>query len=204
MPLSRVGSSLVALALGASADASEPLNSERIEAEFGNYGIEVISYQDGLRRASLYSQHGGDQITRTYAIVHFDDVPPGLRDNEHAQILGGSSIGATFKSAGWTVHKETLYIGTLNPGDDVHEIFARMRLPERPDLAMHVYRLHVRKDAQSIDYATIVELHHPAYMTEERLHSIYGAGKTSHVDNERLRHWRSLALEVAHAPHDAD
>ena len=204
MPLSRVGSSIVALALGASADAAEPLNSERIEAEFGNYGIDVIAYQDGLRRASLYSEHGGAKITRTYAIVHFDDVPPGLRDNEHAEILAGGSIGATFKSAGWAVHKETLYIGALHPGDDVHGIFARMHLPERPDLAMHVYRLHVKKKSQSIDYATIVELHHPAYMTEERLRTIFGARPIEDVGSEQLRHWHSLVLEPTHAAHDVD
>ncbi|MDX1518249.1 MAG: hypothetical protein R3288_15490, partial [Woeseiaceae bacterium] len=156
MPLSRVGSSLVALALGACAETAEPLNSERIEAEFGNYGIDVLSYSDGLRRASLYSTHDGDRIARTYAIVHFDDVPDGIRDNEHARILGGGSIGATFKSAGWAVQKETLYIDAVDAGDDVHGIRRLMRLDAATELAMHVYRLHVRKGAEAIDYATII------------------------------------------------
>lgn len=204
MPLSRVGSSVLALALGAAADAAEPLNSERIEAEFGSYGIDVISYEDGLRRASLYSQQDGCKITRTYAIVHFDHVPPDLRTNEHARILAGGSIGATFKAAGWVVTKQTLYIGSLDLRDDVHGLFARMQLRERPELAMHVYRLNVKKGMQSVDYATIVELHHPAYMTEERLLSIFGAGTTARVDDARLKHWRSLALQDSHAAHDAD
>lgn len=204
MPFSRVGSSLVALALGACAEIAEPLNSERIEAEFGNYGIDVLTYRDGLRRASLYSTHDGGKITRTYAIVHFDDVPAYLRNNEHARILDGGSIGATFKSAGWSLHKETLYIDTVNPGDDVHGIWRRMRLDGSPDLAMHVYRLHVKKGAQSIDYATIIEVYHPAYMTQGRLETIFGADYDSPVDDRMVAHWRSLVFEDDHSAHDDD
>lgn len=202
MPLSRVGSSLVALALGACVETAEPLNSERIEAEFGNYGIDVLSYRDGLRRASLYSAHGGDRVTRTYAIVHFDDVPAALRDNEQARILDGGSIGATFKSAGWSLSKETLYIDTVNPDGDVHGIRRLMRLEGSPDLAMHVYRLHIKKGTQFIDYATIIEVYHPAYMTQDRLHTIYAADHDSPVDERSVAHWRSLVLEDSHRAHD--
>lgn len=204
MPFNRVGTSLVALALGACAESAETLNSERIEAEFGNYGIDVISYRDGLRRASLYSMHNGVKITRTYAIVHFDTVPASLQDEEHARIIAGASIGATFRSAGWSIHKQTLHIGTVNPGADVHGVLPRMRLPAPQDLAMHVYRLHVNKANQSIDYATIVEVHHPAYMTPERVQEIFGDDASGGVDSGPVRHWRSLVLEDSHDVHDAD
>lgn len=204
MPLSRVGSSLVALALGACVDNAEPLNSERIEAEFGNYGIDVLSYEDGLRRASLYSTHDGRKIARTYAIVHFDDVPRSLRDNEHARILDGGSIGATFKSAGWSVRKKTLHTATVNPGDDVHGIRRLMRLDGSPDLAMHVYRLHVKKNTEAIDYATIIEVYHPAYMTQERLQTLYRADAETPAGEDAIAHWRSLVLEDSHRAHDAD
>lgn len=204
MPLSRVGSSLVALALSACVEGAEPLNSERIEAEFGNYGIDVLSYRDGLRRASLYSTHDDGKITRTYAIVHFDNVPASLRDDEHAHILDGGSIGATFKAAGWSLQKETLYIDAVNPGDDVHGIGRLMRLDGSPDLAMHVYRLHVKKDSQSIDYATIIEIYHPAYMTQDRLQTIFSADHDPAVDDRTVAHWRSLVLEDTHRAHDSD
>ncbi len=204
MPLSRVGSSLVALALSACVEGAEPLNSERIEAEFGNYGIDVLSYRDGLRRASLYSTHDDGKITRTYAIVHFDKVPASLRDDEHAHILDGGSIGATFKAAGWSLQKETLYIDAVNPGDDVHGIGRLMRLDGSPDLAMHVYRLHVKKDSQSIDYATIIEIYHPAYMTQDRLQTIFSADHDPAVDDRTVAHWRSLVLEDTHRAHDSD
>lgn len=204
MPLSRVGSSLVALALGACAETAELLNSERIEAEFGNYGIDVLSYRDDLRRASLYSTHDGGKITRTYAIVHFDDVPASLHANEHARILDGGSIGATFKSAGWSLHKETLYVDTVNPADDVHGIRRLMQLQGSPDLAMHVYRLHIKKGTQSIDYATIIEIYHPDYMTQDRLQTIVSADDDSPVDEGRVAHWRSLVLDNSHRPHGDD
>ena len=204
MPLSRVGSSLVALALGACAETADLLNSERIEAEFGNYGIDVLAYADGLRRASLYSTHDGRKIARTYAIVHFDEVPDVLRDDEHARILDGGSIGATFKAAGWSLQKETLYVDTVNPGADVHGIRRLMQLDGTPALAMHVYRLHINKNSQNIDYATIIEVYHPAYMTLGRLQKLHPAIADSTADDDMIAHWRSLVLEAAHRPHDGN
>lgn len=204
MPLSRAASSLVALALGACSETAELLNSERIEAEFGSYGIDVISHRDGLRRASLYSMHDGGKITRTYAIVHFENVPDSIREKEHARILAGASIGATFKEAGWSIAKETLYTGLIDPGADVHGIRRLMRLSGTRELAMQVYRLHVSKESQAIDYATIVELYHPAYMTLDRLHGIVDESGRDGDQSRRIRHWQSLVLEGRHEPHVAD
>lgn len=204
MRVSRVAPTVVAIALGACGEASEQLNSERIEEQFGNFGIDVISHRDGLRRASLYSTHEDGKITRTYAIVHFDDVPEILLRDEHARILAGASIGATFKSAGWSVKKQTLYIGSLDTGDDVHGIQPLMRLTAAPDLAMHVYRLHINKDQQSIEYATIIELHHPDYLTPARLQTLYGNGKPARVDNGLRKHWESLILTERHTVHGND
>lgn len=204
MRLNRVAPSLVALTLAACSDPTEPLNSERIEAEFGSYGLDVISFEDGLRRASLYSAHDGSKVTRTYAISHFDDVPERLRDNEHARILAGSSIGATLKSSGWSIYKESLYIGSIDPGTDVHGIRQLMRLTGSPELAMHVYRLHINKSSQIIDYATIIELYHPEYMTQARLHELFGRADEAVVDVALVKHWQSLVFEDEHAAHDDD
>lgn len=204
MRFTRVASSLVALTLAACADATEPLNSERIEEEFGSYGLEVISFRDGLRRASLYSTHDSGTVTRTYAISHFDDIPQHVRENEHERILAGSSIGATFKSAGWSIYKETLYIGNVNPETDIHGIRQLMRLPDAPDLAMHVYRLHVKKNSELVDYATIIEIYHPEYMTYARLQSIFGQHAAQAADDAQVEHWRSLILTDSHVAHDTD
>lgn len=204
MRVLRIAPTVAAIALGACGEASGLLNSERIEAQFGSYGIDVISHRDGLRRASLYSTHDSGKVTRTYAIVHFDDVPEVLLDEEHARILAGASIGATFKSAGWWIRKETLYIGSLDPGADVHGIRRMMQLSDAPALAMHVYRLHIKKEKQSIEYATIIELHHPDYMTPGRLQAIYGDGKPARADGALREHWESLILDRRHDVHGAD
>ena len=204
MHFSQITRTVTALTLAACSAAEQPLNSERIESEFGSYGLEILSYENGLRRASLYSVHGSNKITRTYAIVHFDDVPKEIAGNEHAHILEGASIGATFKAAGWTISKGTLYIGTVSPGDDVHAIAALMNLDEASGLAMHVYKLGLRKDSQHIDYATIIEVHHPDYMNPDRLQRLYGDSNKSKPDVQLLDHWRSLVLTAAHDTHGHD
>lgn len=204
MRISRVALTLVALALGACAGTPAPLNSDRIEAQFGDYGIDVLSSGDGVRRSSLYSTDASEKITRTYAIVHFNPVPANLRDTVHARILDGGSIGTTFRSAGWSIKKQTLYVGAVNLGADVHGIGRLMQLSKPRDLAMHVYRFQVRKASQSIDYATIIELHHPEYMTIDRLRRVVGQRDGFVVDGRELEHWRSLVQARHRAAHDAN
>lgn len=204
MHFSQIARTLAALTLAACSATERPLNSERILAEFGSYGLEVLSYANGLRRASLYSVHGSSKITRTYAIVHFDDVPKEIAANEHARILAGASIGATFKAAGWTISKATLYIGTVSPGRDVHSMATLMNLDEASGLAMHVYKLGLRKDSQHIDYATIIEVHHPDYMDPDRLQRLYGDSEMGRPDRQLIDHWRSLVLTATHDAHVHD
>src|ERR1044072_7114553 len=79
----------------------ELLNSERIEAKFGSYGIEVLE-QNALRRVSnLYSGSGGEKPCRSSAVV---PSPPQIDEavaTEHAAVLAGGSLGAVFVAAGW-------------------------------------------------------------------------------------------------------
>jgi hypothetical protein len=49
-----------------------------------------------------------------------------------------------------------------------------MRLSLPQNLATHVYLFVVRKDKRSYSYATIVELHHPDYLSAENLTDTYG------------------------------
>ena len=44
-----------------------------------------------------------------------------------------------------------------------------MRLDSPAYLAAHAYRLILEKDSQSIHYATIIETHHPSYLTQSEL-----------------------------------
>lgn len=49
------------------------LNSERIEQRFGSYGIEVLSSDDALRVANLYSTEVDHGVCRTFAVTRFPD-----------------------------------------------------------------------------------------------------------------------------------
>ena len=81
------------------------LNSERIAHRYGNYGIEIL-YADDVRRISnLYSEKNGRKIMRTLALVEFVATGTPEIAGEHQRILGGGSIGAVFKEAGWTIDK---------------------------------------------------------------------------------------------------
>ncbi len=149
------------------APAIEPamLNSERIRERYDSCHIEILNAgsQDGLRRASLYSGTGDDRTCRTYAVVQ-SDAPPSAIAAEHAAIQAGQSIGATFRDSGWHVAKQTLAAAEERLDHLDPEIAAAMRIPESSTVAVHAYELVVKRGPQRIDYAMIVELHHPDYL----------------------------------------
>lgn len=192
------------LLLTACAEPEPLLNSERITAEFGNFGIDVISQANGVRRSDLFSTDGTGRITRTYAVVLFDAAPYDEIADEHAQILGGGSIGETFKASGWEVAKTTRYVGMISLDPDPFAIANKMHLENGSGLAMHVYQLKLRKASQSVDYATIVEVHHPAFMDLDELQSLYPIGGNERAGDSDLQAWRSLLLsrDSANAMHD--
>ena len=163
------------LAVMLSACATEPvlLNSERIEKRFGSYGIAVLASEAGLRRSSLYSLEDRTPTCRTYAIVRFADQLDDRYREEHAKVLAGNSIGAIFRSHGWDVHKQTMHIGSLALPQDDTAIGELMRLDGAKNLALHVYQLLLVRNEQVFEYATIVETHHPDYLSENDLHELY-------------------------------
>jgi hypothetical protein len=170
-PLNIAAFTLAALGTVAQTPNRELLNSERIAAEFGSYGIEVLEQTEASRVSNLYSGAGDEKICRTFAAVRFQRMMDPEISAEHAAIVGGGSIGAVFVAAGWEVRKTHLrYSETWAPP----RLAALMRIPGRTPLATHIYALDVAKGGQVIEYATLVEIHHPDYLTREDLPAIYG------------------------------
>ena len=159
----------------ASAAPGEPprelLNSERIQAAFGSYGVEVLEQDGNVRVSNLYSVDGADRTCRTFAVVRYaPDLQPAIRD-EHATIVAGGSIGAVFAAAGWTVRKTPLRYGE-RPASA--RLAALMKIDAGTPLAEHVYVLDVEKDGRAVEYAALVEIHHPDYLKLAELAQIYG------------------------------
>jgi hypothetical protein len=184
------------LAAVISACASEPvlLNSERIESRFGSYGVDVLASEAGLRRSSLFSVEDGRHVCRTYAVVRFADSLDEQYGEEHDKVLAGNSIGAIFRSHGWDVHKQTLHIGSLRLPAENRSISSLMRIHGPLDLAMHVYQLLLVRDEQVFDYATILETHHPAYLSESDLYDLYEYDTRNAVSTAAERDFAELAL----------
>lgn len=179
-----------------SACEAEPalLNSERIERQFGSCGIAVLRSEAGLRRSSVYSVHGDAQICRTYAIVQFSEQPEESYREEHAKILAGNSIGAVFRSHGWDVHKQTLYVGRLPLPDRRAAICQLMQLGETSELALHIYQLLLVRETQVFEYATIIEAHHPDYLSESALHNLYEYDEATALSSAAVAELAALVL----------
>jgi hypothetical protein len=148
----------------------EQLNSERIAAAFGNYGIEVLEQDDEVRVSNLFSTDADERTCRTFAVVRYGRIGAEIRA-EHAAILAGGSIGAVFASAGWEVRKTHLRYRELAATPRLAKL---MRVGPGTLLAMHVYVLDVANQSGRHEYATLAEIHHPEYLGSEELLAIYG------------------------------
>ena len=187
---------VIAAALSACAQEPEALNSERIKERFGSYGIEILSQDSGIRRSSLYSIEGQTQICRTYAVVKFVDESTARVGDAHADIVAGQSIGSTFRASGWQIGKITLHVGSVSLDDPEHEIGQLMHLEQAAELSVHAYQLVLEKDDQTIDYATIVETHHPDYLTTPELTELYGEHVETKLDAAEIRDLSTLIFDI--------
>ena len=169
----KLAPAVLAAALSACATETVLLNSERIEQQFGSYGIDVLASEAGLRRSSLYSSEGSERICRTYAVVSFKEDLDSSYGPEHSKVLAGNSLGEVFKANDWSMHKQTLHIGSFEIDQSGSEINRLMQFTAGQTLALHVYQLLLAKDEQVFEYATIVEAHHPDYLTQSDLLDIY-------------------------------
>ena len=73
--------------------------------------------------------------------------------------------------------------------DSQNSLGQLMQLGQGAELAVHVYLMTLEKDDRSIQYATIIETHHPDYMTESALLKLYAldqAQRISPADLARL------------------
>ena len=160
--------------LAACGSQGQPLNSERIARTFGSYGVDVIQASDEGRVSSLYSGAGDEKVTRTFAVVRFSGRVSPAFDLEHSAVVSGQSLGAVFKSAGWVIEKHNIFIGELEVPQEYAIISERMQIGLPEYLATHVYLFVISSDKGSFNYATIVELHHPDYLSAEDLRKLYG------------------------------
>jgi hypothetical protein len=60
---------------------------------------------------------------------------------------------------------------------------------------MHAYELRIEQDPESIHYATIVEVHHPDYLSPVELHSLYDNGIQDHADKREIVKLQQLVLD---------
>jgi hypothetical protein len=154
----------ISLILLSGCSSSTPLNSERIAQRYGNYGIEILFAGDQLRISNLYSETDGRRTMRTLALVEFTAADAPEIANEHRQVLGGGSIGAVFKEAGWTIDKVlSRYCLSRTDLESLPDL-KEMGIPHPATLATRIYVFHVRRGTISIDYATITEIYHPDYV----------------------------------------
>src|SRR5262245_4011047 len=142
--------------------ARELLNSERIAANFATYGIDVLEQDEHVRVSNLYSfPRAGDRTCRTFAVVQYaPSIDPAIKA-EHAAIVAGGSMGAVFAAKGWQVRKRHLSYDEILA---TAKLAALMRIAFTTPLAEDVYALDVAKGGRTIEYATIVEIHHPSYL----------------------------------------
>jgi hypothetical protein len=150
----------------------ELLNSERIAQRFGSYGLQVLESGPQFRVSNLYSGQGAQSICRTFAVVRYPDAVDPSFAAEHEAILHGGSIGAVFAAAGWHVEKAHLYFGRREASQ---RLAGLMHIEPGTPLAVDVYALDVVKPGVRFQYAAIVEIHHPDYLTVADLRAIYGA-----------------------------
>jgi hypothetical protein len=162
------------LVLAACGSQGPQLNSERIEQTFGSYGVDVLQSRANRRVSSLYSGTGDDKVTRTFAVIDFSGRVRPAYANEHSRVEAGESLGAVFKSAGWEIEKVSFFVGEMEiPGK--YDLLAELMQIDLPKfLAAHAYQFVIRKDGRSYNYAVIVELHHPDYLTADDLEAVYG------------------------------
>jgi hypothetical protein len=179
--------------------ARQLLNSERIAARFGNYGIEVLASDPHERVSNLYSEANGERTCRTFAVVRYPAAIDPALAAEHDEIVRGGSIGAVFAAHGWRVLKTNLRYVEI---DAPERVAGLMRIATGTRLAAHAYELDVAKAGRTLQYALLVEIHHPDYLKRDDLLAIYGPADAT-TDKAAVDDLLNAALAAAGAASDA-
>lgn len=180
--------------------AALELNSERIERVFGSYGLRVLEQQPRLRVTSLYSDGITGPVCRTLATVRFPADMPAALAEPHREIVQGGSIGATLRNSGWDIRKVNRHLGTIHVPEDAARISGLMKIGLPDALAMHVYDLDVRRGEEHYRYATIIEVHHPDYLSAGSLQTLYDELPLEPLGAAELTEIRHLAAAKMRAP----
>ena len=144
------------------AEVTPTLNSDAIKATFGTYGVDVINQSESTRVANLYSLSDDAKICRTLAVTEFVlPTDPALAE-AHRLIRAGGSIGATLRSAGFTINKKLLIRTETVAGDEFVSLTHGSVLLGAP-LYTKVYALFAQQDGLQIPYAVIAEAYHPEH-----------------------------------------
>ena len=144
------------------AGVTPTLNSDAIKATFGSYGVDVINQSESTRVANLYSLSDDAKICRTLAVTEFVlPTDPALAE-AHRLIRAGGSIGATLRSAGFTINKKLLIKTETVAGDEFVSLTHGSVLLGAP-LYTKVYALFAQQDGRQIPYAVIAEAYHPEH-----------------------------------------
>ncbi len=144
------------------AEVTPTLNSDAIKATFGTYGVDVINQSESTRVANLYSLSDDAKICRTLAVTEFVlPTDPALTE-AHRLIRAGGSIGATLRSAGFTINKKLLIKTETVAGDEFVSLTHGSVLLGAP-LYTKVYALFAQQDGLQIPYAVIAEAYHPEH-----------------------------------------
>ena len=144
------------------AEFTPALNSDAIKATFGSYGVEIISQTESNRVANLYSLSDDAKICRTLAVTEFVlPTDPALTE-AHRLIRAGGSIGATLRSASFTINKKLLIKTETTAGDEFVNLTHGSVQVGAP-LYTKVYALFAQQDSRQIPYAVIAEAYHPEH-----------------------------------------
>jgi hypothetical protein len=144
------------------AEVTPTLNSDAIKATFGSYGVEVLSQSESTRVANLYSLSGDAKICRTLAVTEFVlPMDPALAE-AHRLIKAGGSIGATLRSAGFSINKKLLIKTEIAAGDEFVSLTHGSVVVGAP-LYTKVYALLAQQGNRQTPYAVIAEAYHPEH-----------------------------------------
>jgi hypothetical protein len=144
------------------AEVTPTLNSDAIKATFGSYGVEVLSQSESTRVANLFSLSGDAKICRTLAVTEFVlPMDPALI-KAHRLIKAGGSIGATLRSAGFSIDKKLLIKTETAAGQKFVGLTHGSVVVGAP-LYTKVYALFAQQGNRQIPYAVIAEAYHPEH-----------------------------------------
>ena len=180
------------------AEVTPSLNSDVIRERFGSYGVEVLSQNDELRVANLFSGEGNSKVSRTLAVTVFVLPRDSRLDASDQVIRAGGSIGASLRNAGFVVDKRVLLDTEVTTGSGFVAL-SNNTVGTRAQLKTRVYALYAVEGNEAIPYAVIAEAYHPEHAPppfDERTTDPILVDSAE----KALQHLKALMQEVAVSP----